>query len=147
MTQLVTLLLDSKLVSVLCHFGNFGCGDGGWTPVMKVDGNKVRHLCTFSLSLATRVEKKCVFNNQIQVCLCRWKFSIILACEYSRFSLLLVARDVSSGGTSALQRQKFHTNDVKLQNFLEEHNPSPPSLKCLRRSNFSSCAYMLSPWI
>ena len=57
MTQLVTLLLDSKLVSVLCHFGNFGCGDGGWTPVMKMDGNNVRHLCTFSLSLATRVEK------------------------------------------------------------------------------------------
>ena len=56
-TQLVTLLLDSKLVSVLCHFGNFGCGDGGWTPVMKMDGNNVRHLCTFSLSLATRVEK------------------------------------------------------------------------------------------
>ena len=55
-TQLVTLLLDSKLVSVLCHFGNFGCGDGGWTPVMKMDGNKARHLCTFSLSLATRVE-------------------------------------------------------------------------------------------
>ena len=58
MSRLVTLLLDSKLVSVLCHFGNFGCGDGGWTPVMKMDGNKVRHLCTFSLSLATRVEKK-----------------------------------------------------------------------------------------
>ncbi|CAH3111502.1 unnamed protein product [Porites lobata] len=39
-SRLVTLLLDSKLVSVLCHFGNFGCGDGGWTPVMKMDGNK-----------------------------------------------------------------------------------------------------------
>ena len=25
---------------------------------MKMDGNKVRHLCTFSLSLATGVEKK-----------------------------------------------------------------------------------------
>ena len=61
MSQLVTLLLDSKLVSVLCHFGNFGCGDGGWTPVMKMDGNKLGHLCTFSLSLATRVEKKNVF--------------------------------------------------------------------------------------
>ena len=51
--------LDSKLVSVLCHFGNFGCGDGGWTPAMKMDGNKVKHLCTFFLSLATRVEKMC----------------------------------------------------------------------------------------
>ena len=57
MTQLITLLLDSKLVSVLCHFGNFGCGDGGWTPVMKMDGNKVRHLCTFSLSLRREWKK------------------------------------------------------------------------------------------
>ena len=23
--------------------GDFGCGDGGWTPVMKTDGRKVRH--------------------------------------------------------------------------------------------------------
>ena len=52
MTQLVTLLLDSKLVSVLCHFGNFGCGDGGWTPVMKMDGSKVKHVYS-----ATRVKK------------------------------------------------------------------------------------------
>ena len=63
MSQLVTLLLDSKLVSVLCYFGNFGCGDGGWTPVMKMDGNKVRHLGASSLGLATRVEKKSVINN------------------------------------------------------------------------------------
>ncbi|XP_078350794.1 uncharacterized protein LOC144635576 [Oculina patagonica] len=40
-SQLVTLRVDSKLTSVLCHFGDFGCGDGGWTPVMKIDGNKV----------------------------------------------------------------------------------------------------------
>ena len=63
MTQLVTLLLDSKLVSVLCHFGNFGCGDGGWTPVMKIDGKKVKQVFfPFFLSSATRVEKKCVTN-------------------------------------------------------------------------------------
>ncbi|CAH3187367.1 unnamed protein product, partial [Porites evermanni] len=39
-TRLVTLLLDSNLTTVLCHMGDFGCGDGGWTPVMKMDGNK-----------------------------------------------------------------------------------------------------------
>ncbi|CAH3160812.1 unnamed protein product, partial [Pocillopora meandrina] len=38
--QLVTLRLDSKPVSVLCHLGNFGCGNGEWTPVMKIDGAK-----------------------------------------------------------------------------------------------------------
>ena len=40
-SKLVTLRLDSQPVSVLCHMGDFGCGDGGWTPVMKIDGNKV----------------------------------------------------------------------------------------------------------
>ena len=40
-SQLVTLGLDSKPITVLCHMGDFGCGDGGWTPVMKTDGKKV----------------------------------------------------------------------------------------------------------
>ena len=40
-SQLVTLGLDSKPITVLCQMGDFGCGDGGWTPVMKTDGNKV----------------------------------------------------------------------------------------------------------
>ena len=35
-SKLITLRLDSKPVSVLCHMGDFGCGDGGWTPVMKI---------------------------------------------------------------------------------------------------------------
>ena len=41
MSQLVTLHVDSKPISVLCRIRDFGCGDGGWTPVMKIDGNKV----------------------------------------------------------------------------------------------------------
>ena len=41
---------------------------------------------------------------------------MLLACEYSRFSLLVAARDVSPGGKSAPQRQKFHTaSSFKLQ--------------------------------
>ena len=35
------------------------------------------------------------------------------SCENIRFSLLFAAGDVSRGGTSATQRQKFHTDDVK----------------------------------
>ena len=41
-SQLVTLHFDSKPISVLCHMGDFGCGDGGWTPVMKINGSKVQ---------------------------------------------------------------------------------------------------------
>ena len=36
-----------------------------------------------------------------------------LACENIRFSSLFVVGDVSRGGTSAIQRQKFHTDDLK----------------------------------
>ena len=35
-----------------------------------------------------------------------------LACENIRFSWLFAAGDVSRGGTSATQRQKFHTDDA-----------------------------------
>ena len=48
-----------------------------------------------------------------------WKCKIlrndksIVACENIRFSSLFAAGDVSRGGTSATQRQKFHTDDVK----------------------------------
>ena len=42
-SQLVLLHFNSKPVTVLCHVGDFGCGDGAWTPVMKIDGNKVRY--------------------------------------------------------------------------------------------------------
>ena len=37
----------------------------------------------------------------------------IVACENILFSSLFAAGDVSGGGTSAAQRQKFHTDDVK----------------------------------
>ena len=40
-------------------------------------------------------------------------FQSVIGCKYSCFSFLLVAEDVSPGGTSATQRQKFHTNDIK----------------------------------
>ena len=40
-SQLVTLDLDSKPITVLCQMGDFGCGDGGWTPVMKINGSQV----------------------------------------------------------------------------------------------------------
>ena len=42
MSGVVTLLVDSQPVSVLCHMGDFGCGDGGWTPILKIDGTKVQ---------------------------------------------------------------------------------------------------------
>ena len=40
-SQLVTLGLDSRPITVLCQMRDSRCGDGGWTPVMKIDGNMV----------------------------------------------------------------------------------------------------------
>ncbi|XP_067028484.1 uncharacterized skeletal organic matrix protein 5-like [Acropora muricata] len=39
-SQVYTLMLGSKNIPVYCHMGDFGCGSGGWTPVMKTDGTK-----------------------------------------------------------------------------------------------------------
>ncbi|XP_044167591.1 uncharacterized skeletal organic matrix protein 5-like [Acropora millepora] len=39
-SQEYTLMLGSRNISVYCHMGDFGCGSGGWTPVMKTDGTK-----------------------------------------------------------------------------------------------------------
>jgi len=30
--------------------GDFGCGEGGWTPVTKIDGNKVYYKCKPTLA-------------------------------------------------------------------------------------------------
>ena len=53
-----------------------------------------------------------------------------LACENSRFSSLFAAGNVSRGGTSASQRQKFHTDDVNqcLHNISGNHGFPHPNL-------------------
>ncbi|XP_015747408.1 PREDICTED: uncharacterized skeletal organic matrix protein 5-like [Acropora digitifera] len=33
-------MLGLRNIPVYCHMGVFGCGSGGWTPVMKTDGTK-----------------------------------------------------------------------------------------------------------
>lgn len=39
-SQPFVLNIHGKLTSVYCHMGNFGCGNGGWTTIMKIDGIK-----------------------------------------------------------------------------------------------------------
>ena len=41
-----------------------------------------------------------------------WRFYTPVACKNICFSLLFIAGDVLQGGTSATQRQKFHTDDT-----------------------------------
>ncbi|XP_078345954.1 uncharacterized protein LOC144631402 [Oculina patagonica] len=39
-SRLVTLHFGLAPTSVFCHMGDFGCGDGAWTTVMKINGSK-----------------------------------------------------------------------------------------------------------
>ncbi|XP_074607197.1 uncharacterized protein LOC141860105 isoform X2 [Acropora palmata] len=39
-SQVYTLMLGSRSIPMYCHMGDFGCGGGGWTLVMKTDGTK-----------------------------------------------------------------------------------------------------------
>ena len=41
-SQVYTLMLGSQDIPVYCFMGDFGCGSGGWTLVMKTDGTKVQ---------------------------------------------------------------------------------------------------------
>ena len=41
-SQVYTLRLGSTSIPMYCHMGDFGCGGGGWTLVMKTDGTKVK---------------------------------------------------------------------------------------------------------
>ena len=55
-----------------------------------------------------------------------------VACENIRFSSLFFAGDVSRGRTSATQRQKFHTDDVKsVRNPVRSADWSTEQLHCL----------------
>ena len=61
--------------------------------------------------------------------LSRW--SVAIACENIRFSSLFAARDISHGGMSATQRQKFHTDDTEsVQNPVRRADWSTEKLHC-----------------
>ena len=57
-----------------------------------------------------------------------------VACENIRFSSLFAAGEVSRGGTSATQRQKFHTDDANQCLHNKSGSPGVPNTNL---SNFT----------
>ena len=43
-SQVYPLMFGSQKIPVYCYMGNFGCGGGGWTLAMKINGAKVNSL-------------------------------------------------------------------------------------------------------
>ena len=62
------------------------------------------------------------------------KFCQKIACENIRFSSLFVAEDLSRGGKSATQRQKFHTDDA---NLCLHNNSGSHGVPTVNLSNFT----------
>ena len=48
-SQVYNLTFGSLRIPVFCHMEDFGCGVGGWTPIMKIDGNKAWHLSLITI--------------------------------------------------------------------------------------------------
>ena len=95
----------------------------------------VKHSCLYNKKIYTASLTLQVTDGSITL---RQHFNLRIACENIRFSSLFVAEDVSRGGTSATQRQKFHTDDVKsVQNLVRSADWSTKQLHC-----FSYCLRM-----
>ena len=88
----------------------------------------------FSSQLRKQFKLLTVPFKPLRCCLRSDKLVNCLACENIRYSSLFVAEDVnyvSRGGTSATQRQKFHTDDVKsVQNPVRSADWSTEQLRC-----------------
>ena len=72
----------------------------------------------------------------------------MIACENIRFSSLFAAVDISRGGTSATQRQKFHTEDVCQKRIFEHRQiivdwQSPVGFRSLKGNCFFSSDDMM----
>lgn len=57
-SQVYPLMFGSQKIPVYCRMGNFGCGGGGWTLAMKINGAKVYSLSPFRNSKDYWLKKK-----------------------------------------------------------------------------------------
>ena len=63
MSELVTLRFGPTTITVLCHVGDFGCGGGAWTAVMKIDGHKVLVKLNFEHTTISESDQPVVYRN------------------------------------------------------------------------------------
>ena len=51
------LMFGSQKIPVYCYMGNFGCGGGGWTLAMKINGAKVNSLSPKNLLILLKFKE------------------------------------------------------------------------------------------
>ena len=57
-SQVYPLMFGSQKIPVYCHMENFGCGGGGWTLAMKINGAKVKSLPSKNPLMLLKLKKK-----------------------------------------------------------------------------------------
>ena len=108
-----------------------------WNIFSKEFGGREISITQINLHLGHQAECKHQTSHVLNLIL-SIKYTKRLACENIRFCSLFVTEDVQRGGTSATQRQKFHTDDVKsVQNLVRSADWSTEQLHC-----FSYCLRM-----
>ena len=55
------LRFGSQEIAVYCHMGSFRCGGGGWTLAMKIDGTKVKYICSTDKSMGVFYQNEDVY--------------------------------------------------------------------------------------
>ncbi|CAH3168374.1 unnamed protein product, partial [Pocillopora meandrina] len=63
-SQVYLLRFGSQEIAVYCHMGSVGCGDGGWTLAMKIDGTKVKYICSTNKNTFNLIGAKTGFDLQ-----------------------------------------------------------------------------------
>jgi len=61
---------SNNILRVYCHMGDFGCGNGGWTTVMKIDGKKVLFFKVV-LFHCGRQEESAILISRLLIRMCR----------------------------------------------------------------------------
>ena len=75
--------------------------------------SKAKHSKTKTEARTTQISKQSTQISKMEHPRLEDKAPKSLACEHTRFASLFAAGDISRGGTSATQQQKFHTDDIK----------------------------------
>ena len=57
-SQVYPLMFGSQKIPVYCHMENFGCGGGGWTLAMKINGAKEKSLPSKNPLILLKLKKK-----------------------------------------------------------------------------------------
>ena len=123
-------MFGSQKIPVYCHMGNFGCGDGGWTLAMKIDGTKV---CSYPHFF---------FTNAVHI-LKMWKLTNF-PCFYSRKRSITILLFGPTEMPITLQEGRLGSTHNRPSCLLTGTHPSPRSASVWRSVSRSSSSWLIS---